>query len=618
MHVCHYCGKQGYLKVSNSKLLIKLSNISTKLHTYDTATNLLTTTLTVNNTCHLSTAAPTHLSASTNSNTTTKLTSKQNPKAKTDTTELEIIDGRSQQQNLGTKYTQNPNFQNYLSLLVTSKDVTSDNSEANQKPLTNHIPPAIITEDELLNTIFLFELKELSTTPLFSEATLKEKLIITIYTNAKVNGHPIKLILNSGSANSIITRQFMDQLEPVINLLDPEQFYEHYQELAPIREEQKQHLEEINTQLCDHCLIPYDFQYCNECDLIYNPPIHMIYTISEEEEPINSCALESESTLNSDSNSDNNNNENNSSSSAQCGNEKYSDSNSDSNSEQYIAPPDLNKEQELKWFSDNNKGIMPKRVHDTNVGFDLRYLEKNSIKLESYLCTYIDFKIALEISMTTMVQLAFRSSLAKKGINIRGGIINTRYVGNIIAILQNDSKKAYIIDPNKKIAQAMFLSLIKVAQLVLVKNREKLGITARGIQRFGSTGRIDVLVNMTEEEIINKEKTISICQTISIPLYDQYIVVIERKVKDQVQIFEAEVTLCKLGEIRLINLHIPAKNHSHIKISIYNNTGDVIKILEGTIIEYLTTEIENQLPDIISDFPQLCGYVNITLQTIYR
>ncbi|KAG9296676.1 hypothetical protein G9A89_009935 [Geosiphon pyriformis] len=37
--------------------------------------------------------------------------------------------------------------------------------------------------------------------------------------------------------------------EPVINLLDPEQFYEHYQELALTREEQKQCLKKINTRL---------------------------------------------------------------------------------------------------------------------------------------------------------------------------------------------------------------------------------------------------------------------------------------------------------------------------------------------------------------------------------
>ncbi|KAG9304370.1 hypothetical protein G9A89_019932 [Geosiphon pyriformis] len=92
---------------------------------------------------------------------------------------------------------------------------------------------------------------------------------------------------------------------------------------------------------------------------------------------------------------------------------------------------------------------------------------------------------------------------------------------------------------------------------------------------------------------------------------------IEKKEKEQEQIFEAETNLCESGEIGVINLHIPAKSYSCIKIPIYNNTGNVINIPEGTTIGYLTTEIENQPPNPIPDFPQLCGYVNITLQTIY-
>ncbi|KAG9301345.1 hypothetical protein G9A89_018017 [Geosiphon pyriformis] len=187
--------------------------------------------------------------------------------------------------------------------------------------------------------------------------------------------------------------------EPIINLLDLEQFHEHYQELAPTREEQEQWLEQLNTQLCQHCLIPCDFQYCDKCDLIYNPPPCMIYMIPEEEEPISSCTSESELPINQ--------------------------TNSDLNYEQYIALPDLSKEQELKWYSDNEEGIMPERVHNTDAGFDLRYPGKNAIKLEPHSCTCIDLKIALEILATTMVQLASRSSLAKRGINIRGGIIDT-------------------------------------------------------------------------------------------------------------------------------------------------------------------------------------------------
>ncbi|KAG9305851.1 hypothetical protein G9A89_006262 [Geosiphon pyriformis] len=132
----------------------------------------------------------------------------------------------------------------------------------------------------------------------------------------------------------------------------PEEFHEHYQNLAPIREKQEQYLEEINTQLCNHCLISCDFQFCDDCDLIYNSPPRMIYTIPEEEEPINSCASELESSSNPDSNFDNNNNKNNSFSSIQNSynnnNNSNSNSNSDSNYEQYIILSDLIKKQELK------------------------------------------------------------------------------------------------------------------------------------------------------------------------------------------------------------------------------------------------------------------------------
>ncbi|KAG9290360.1 hypothetical protein G9A89_007091 [Geosiphon pyriformis] len=144
---------------------------------------------------------------------------------------------------------------------------------------------------------------------------------------------------------------------------------------------------------------------------------------------------------------------------------------------------------------------MPKRVHNTDAGFDLRYSGKGVIKLEPHSHTCIDLKVVLEIPATTMVQLASRSSLVKRGINIRGRIIDTGY-------------------------------------LVLVGNREELGITARGIQRFGSTGRIDVPVNMTEKEIVDQGEIISTNQAISIPPYGQYIIGIKQEVKEQNQILK--------------------------------------------------------------------------------
>ncbi|KAG9306813.1 hypothetical protein G9A89_005714 [Geosiphon pyriformis] len=326
------------------------------------------------------------------------------------------------------------------------------------------------------------------------------------------------------------------------------------------------------------------------CDLIYNPPSHIIYTILKEEKPISSCTSESELTFNPNSNfdNDNNNNKNNGFSSAQYDNKNNNNSDSDSNSETYIVLFDLSKEQKLRWFSNNSEGIMPEYVHNTDARFDLRYPRKNTIKLEPHSCICIDLKVALEISATTIVQLAFRNSLVKKEINIRRGIIDTEYVRNIIAILQNDSKKTYIIKPNKKITQAIFLFLVKIAQLVLVRNKEELEITVRGIQGFRSTDRIDIPVNMAEEEI------------------------------DQIQIFETKATLCESRKIGLVNLYISAKNHRHIKIPIYNNMGDTIEIPERTTIGYLITEIENQLPNTILNFLQLCRYLRRMLSALTR
>ncbi|KAG9297936.1 hypothetical protein G9A89_018764 [Geosiphon pyriformis] len=99
----------------------------------------------------------------------------------------------------------------------------------------------------------------------------------------------------------------------------------------------------------------------------------------------------------------------------------------------------------------NEEDIMSEYTQNTDAEFDLRYLEKTVIKLELYLHISIDLKIALEILATTIVQLASRSNLTKKEITIRKEIINAEYVENIIAMLQNNSEKSYIIEPNEKI-----------------------------------------------------------------------------------------------------------------------------------------------------------------------
>ncbi|KAG9294915.1 hypothetical protein G9A89_003255 [Geosiphon pyriformis] len=148
------------------------------------------------------TTAPSNLSTPPNSNTTIELILKWNPKAKTDTTKLKIINS-----SLST----DPQF---LKPTIKILTIELEHQEFNQQqPLTSNIPLATVTNNESLAAIFLFELKELTPMPLFSRAALEKKPITAIYTDVKIDDHSIKLILDSGLADSIITKQLMDQLD---------------------------------------------------------------------------------------------------------------------------------------------------------------------------------------------------------------------------------------------------------------------------------------------------------------------------------------------------------------------------------------------------------------------
>ncbi|KAG9286126.1 hypothetical protein G9A89_010140 [Geosiphon pyriformis] len=50
------------------------------------------------------------------------------------------------------------------------------------------------------------------------------------------------------------------------NMFDPvDKFQDYYQQLCPTRQEQEQYLAQINTYLCENCLIPCQSQCCEEC-----------------------------------------------------------------------------------------------------------------------------------------------------------------------------------------------------------------------------------------------------------------------------------------------------------------------------------------------------------------
>ncbi|KAG9288620.1 hypothetical protein G9A89_006721 [Geosiphon pyriformis] len=199
--------------------LEKFISTLTSLCTNNAAINLSTTSISSSN---LSTNGPNLLATATGNISTTTANNLLTPNNSDPATKLicqssmvvyqpissSSSQTRSCQWNSDAGNPQNLNSQNYLSLLVIPEDASPSNQELIQKQqtLTSNILPITVTNNESLATIFPFEIEKPSSTPLFSGATLNEKPITVMYTNAKVDGQSIKLILNSGSAGTASTR----------------------------------------------------------------------------------------------------------------------------------------------------------------------------------------------------------------------------------------------------------------------------------------------------------------------------------------------------------------------------------------------------------------------------
>ncbi|KAG9286862.1 hypothetical protein G9A89_012412, partial [Geosiphon pyriformis] len=198
--ICHNYGKQGHIKadchayILNSESLLKLKSISIYLSVNDTTANLSNTSILTSN---ISTTAICNISIT----TTNKTQILSNPKLEIGDGGL-LIDSQFIKSIIRIILVEFRN-RNYLSLLITPEDAVFSKQKTNQKPLTCNIPPVASTENKLLATIFPFELEKITSVLLFSGAVLDTKPITTIYTDVKVNGQYIKLILDTASAKII-------------------------------------------------------------------------------------------------------------------------------------------------------------------------------------------------------------------------------------------------------------------------------------------------------------------------------------------------------------------------------------------------------------------------------
>ncbi|KAG9295189.1 hypothetical protein G9A89_006170 [Geosiphon pyriformis] len=192
MHVCHNC---------DSKSLPKSRPISNHLPANDAAINLSTASILTSN---LSTAATSNLSATTLNNLSVPTTNTNTtPKPYSNNIRQAPIQIHSKLEIGNSCSPTNPQFIKFT-IRITLIEFGNLKTNPIQK-LTSNILPATVTKDEILAAIFPFEFEKTTPVLLFSGAALEKKPITAMYTDAKVDGHFIKLILDSGSADSIIT-----------------------------------------------------------------------------------------------------------------------------------------------------------------------------------------------------------------------------------------------------------------------------------------------------------------------------------------------------------------------------------------------------------------------------
>ncbi|KAG9295913.1 hypothetical protein G9A89_006652 [Geosiphon pyriformis] len=214
------------------------------------------------------------------------------------------------------------------------------------------------------------------------------------------------------------------------------------------KEAQAQWLEQMNVKLCEEYIMPCNEQWCPECYAL-----SILLSSKNDKNKIEFGELEATEEIETTS--------------------------------IYLikSQPAL----QLKYFNNNGQGIKPKKAHEIDVGYDLRYLDKDIFVLKPKSLTKINLKIALEIPPEAIIQIAFWFFLASKEINVRERIIDAGYTGNITVMLQNETDKPFKIKHAEKIAQAIYLLLINISGLQLVNQREQLGKSNRKTQGFGST-----------------------------------------------------------------------------------------------------------------------------------
>ncbi len=126
---------------------------------------------------------------------------------------------------------------------------------------------------------------------------------------------------------------------------------------------------------------------------------------------------------------------------------------------------------------------LPTRGHDTDCGLDIYSLENAIVPPGGGVTLSTGISAIFETGNLGM--MADRSSMAKKGWKVSGGIIDPGYTGELKVVLRNISHELLNVDVGDRIAQLLIVPILTPE----VEEVFTLPKSKRGNNGFGSTGK---------------------------------------------------------------------------------------------------------------------------------
>lgn len=145
----------------------------------------------------------------------------------------------------------------------------------------------------------------------------------------------------------------------------------------------------------------------------------------------------------------------------------------------------------LKVFKLNPEAYLPTRNNADDAGIDLYSLETFVIPIGS--TKIVSTGVAIKIPVGFVGKVEDRSSMARNGLKVGGGIIDAGYSGEVSVVLHNLTNsnhssfqgRGYLIEKGQKIAQLLLIPV----ETPNVQEVDHLWNSNRGSKGWGSSGK---------------------------------------------------------------------------------------------------------------------------------